>query len=1161
MESKQIKQIFTVHGGMNQDDHPAFLPEGDYVDAVNVRTHGNNINDFNVSDHIDRTVGYFQTGEQNSIRPYFGQVEIVNRWYSNINGTPPEIDPPVNSTTRGVLQGNGLYSSGIFVFRTYYDGLLADYVLRISYSFGNNDYLLYNLSGSIAGIFGGGPNSRFFTSIAQIGDYLYFIGGNLTQYKVPIKGVPQQIQLSAGGDYPPLRLIKIKPAYAPKISTPDAPTLYDQKPSQTEQHLADSIQFACAFRHYDNTITPLSQFSQNVPLLQATEYVLYYDNGFSDPTLSYEYQNGVIGIIFYYRTSDIGIWYEIQEIPVTLSYQPICSFTSNQSGGNPLPTAKQNKYFESIPYTSKTLETVNGRIFLGNNLVSKSPISILNLNNLTPLTSGSQQFTYSPSGFPITSAEKTLTVKAGGLYNFGVFALDQYDRPTPITKIGSIQIPREAPIQIYGSDIDDSNINQLEGFKDALINKASQYAYYIQGSLPKDNLTIPSDCTRIGFAVTKCLNISYFLTGFGAWMYYYVPNDFIYKDDGTGHTTDNASNRIDPYDGRVLSWFSGSDLSNAQLRGIAVAYNGGEGYVWQAGDRLCVKIAYLSGEPAYNINYKWDFEIIAQVGSILFLENASIQNWFRLYAQPDNVEDQYKFWRGIQYEIYRPTLDVSNADIYYSIPDSIQAIPYTGYIEFTWYGDTTILPFTYISTSTTDIINKVSFKSGYSMYIDRRPADNVWVVNNEILPGTRGIFLKECTTWSTNRPYDTSWQNIGLGWANEVIKLNNDLPTYSGTHICFSNTKIIATNVDGSGNFDSADYYIYPYECGDITKLIRVSDNQITSVGSLLMAICWNETISIYINRNTLLDLSGRNQVALSDMVLGSFNVLLGGYGTNDPATVVRVNNNVYFFDSYQFVVVRYGLNGLTPISDVKMSTFFQKLKTQYISQIDNREFYAGYVAGFDNTNNEYYLAMNNGNDVLVWNETANRWVQRLDLSPAYIEHFGNYGYTNRFGVFQGGIERSFSDFDNTQTFFPFARPKVVFMINKYPDILKRLDHAWVASGWQQSETEPQIDITAALPYDYFRYQFNSPATVNVVPRQTPTRDRTKVSFQKLTDDMVNSGTFAGEITDPSSYTQGQKNLLFFYAMLTVYLGLNQTNIHLVKAQFNNVSDTANIGE
>lgn len=123
-------------------------------------------------------------------------------------------------------------------------------------------------------------------------------------------------------------------------------------------------------------------------------------------------------------------------------------------------------------------------------------------------------------------------------------------------------------------------------------------------------------------------------------------------------------------------------------------------------------------------------------------------------------------------------------------------------------------------------------------------------------------------------------------------------------------------------NFEEENQKIYPSSYGKMMSLVETASAQIESVGTILLAIFQNETVSIYVNRTTAEELSGHTQILLSDKVLGSFNALLGSHGTLNPESVTKDRGRVYFYDVNEGSWIRYGRDGLTPISHNKVRNF-----------------------------------------------------------------------------------------------------------------------------------------------------------------------------------------------------------------------------------------------
>lgn len=164
--------------------------------------------------------------------------------------------------------------------------------------------------------------------------------------------------------------------------------------------------------------------------------------------------------------------------------------------------------------------------------------------------------------------------------------------------------------------------------------------------------------------------------------------------------------------------------------------------------------------------------------------------------------------------------------------------------------------------------------------------------------------------------------------------------------------------INNVNNMREEDQFIYPSEYGRIRDLVNTANAQVESVGSILLAIGEREAWSIYVNRTTLEDLSGRTQVVLSDDVLGSFNTLLGSHGTLNPESVCKFRGRVYWWNAIDGSWVRYGRDGCTEISEYKMRNWFSELNDLMLIQYQSDEKPTA-IAEFDPFNRELVTYQN----------------------------------------------------------------------------------------------------------------------------------------------------------------------------------------------------------
>lgn len=173
------------------------------------------------------------------------------------------------------------------------------------------------------------------------------------------------------------------------------------------------------------------------------------------------------------------------------------------------------------------------------------------------------------------------------------------------------------------------------------------------------------------------------------------------------------------------------------------------------------------------------------------------------------------------------------------------------------------------------------------------------------------------------------------------------------TQVRFGGRIIEESLVNNVNQFRFQDQKIYPSEYGRIRDLVNTSNAQVESVGAILLALGEREAWSIYVNRVTLEDLSGRSQVSLSDQVLGSYNTLLGSHGTLNPESVSTKRGRVYYWDALNKTWVRYGRDGLTALANYKMRNWFKEFGELLINKYTSVATSPLAISGFDAFNEE----------------------------------------------------------------------------------------------------------------------------------------------------------------------------------------------------------------
>ena len=169
------------------------------------------------------------------------------------------------------------------------------------------------------------------------------------------------------------------------------------------------------------------------------------------------------------------------------------------------------------------------------------------------------------------------------------------------------------------------------------------------------------------------------------------------------------------------------------------------------------------------------------------------------------------------------------------------------------------------------------------------------------------------------------------------------------TAITFSGVYTNGTKNNNLNYVDIVNEEQLPADLSQVNKLQLAS--KVEEIGTVMLAIGEDNTASIYIGESQLVA-SGQNADLVIDRnVIGSTNVLKGGYGTSHPESVVERNGAVYFVDSNKGAAVRYAQDGLFEISQYKYISVFKDISRNKSSKIQ-------VIGGYDPVNEEYLVSV-----------------------------------------------------------------------------------------------------------------------------------------------------------------------------------------------------------
>jgi len=224
-------------------------------------------------------------------------------------------------------------------------------------------------------------------------------------------------------------------------------------------------------------------------------------------------------------------------------------------------------------------------------------------------------------------------------------------------------------------------------------------------------------------------------------------------------------------------------------------------------------------------------------------------------------------------------------------------------------------------------------------FLDERFENNVYAYDIDYIEDYSVSDFFDSKTISRGKPY------AYLPEAREVRRKSS--VTYSDAYVLDSDRLNLS-----SFNASFANWTDLDIAHGGIDKLVGRGDS--------ITVLQESKTSQLPIGRNLIEYANGDAGVSVSKNVIGVPSYYAGDYGSSgNPESVIERFGVVYFSDLNSRKVIRLSADGITPISDKGMDSFFQKL----FEDLDKNVLTPKIVGGFDPDNGEYLITVEDFSD------------------------------------------------------------------------------------------------------------------------------------------------------------------------------------------------------
>ncbi len=726
-------------------------------------------------------------------------------------------------------------------------------------------------------------------------------------------------------------------------------------------------------------------------------------------------------VVFVYRKNNDGDWNLLKPISNNSSFKG-SYYIENilLVPPNPLSSNITSNFFDAVPLASATNEIAQNRINHGNYLIDYPNWSGLNLQvdvlknsvnvetitktiRVRVLVQGQDPESTNPRWeWETRTVTTSTTTLAGnnrtfyrGYYNVGIELLDEWGRRIAVVNQQTIEIPN----YIYqgtalGQDYSTTPFPPSAWLEDQ--NNLYKLRYTVTG-------TFPSWCKYWRFVYSKNQSVNYFYKTVVKLYYWYTDGDVDYL------SVINAGNTF-------------SNNQTYTIKGIAIELTSGEPFLFTNNENQYVAIAKeyprisaftasggLTGDQQ-NADLT-EYKIKKQVNNFLYIDDIDplyYPGWELKNGGNRNTEIDYF---PLYYQIYLISKKETPDQFYYQSSDAKQV---TDSLTGEVYGDC------YVNYA------KKQNQGSAELVLNFTYINNAWTVEG-LTPIRTDTFTTNVIGVSMNirNIYSQLWIS-DIGQPNIANENQRQVNIKNG--ICFSDTLIAGTQVNGLSKFDPLDVRQAPLENGPITALITTNATQ--REPGVMLSIGTSGVSSFYYDSVQLTNVDGTTNIAVSDRYLASQRPLQGQFGCSQLSSVTKTTlAAVYWWSDAINDFIRYSNAGLERLGLTYM--FGNKLR----NEVSGRRVCTTY----DYVTDEVILTPSGGNSFV--------FSERYKTFQGVREYFGPSGSTPERGISIAQkmyhLLEGLPWVTTTQTiknnFFGLVKnPQVITVTNESPSVVKQ---------------------------------------------------------------------------------------------------------------------------
>lgn len=260
--------------------------------------------------------------------------------------------------------------------------------------------------------------------------------------------------------------------------------------------------------------------------------------------------------------------------------------------------------------------------------------------------------------------------------------------------------------------------------------------------------------------------------------------------------------------------------------------------------------------------------------------------------------------------------------------------------------------------------------------------------NAEVSATKSKFLLRSISNAVSDKVWNTSAGKPSLEVKPDVSARRTNAIRYSGNYV--AGTKV--NNINSFFALDSNDVAI---ENGEITSLQRAS--RLQGNGSMMLILCEKESAYVMLGEQELSQGNNSSIRSLTSNMIGTIRNFGNNLGMLTKQSVMNYKGIIWWWDDFNKKVVKYTPEGLVPVSDIAMRSFFRKQS-------------GAAVFCYDPFYNMAFVSIGSSTQSMGFSDNDGRWISAYDFVPNFGEAYGDRMILFKSGVVYRSLE------DNNKT-------------------------------------------------------------------------------------------------------------------------------------------------